>query len=83
DMELAVTQTNLACLYEAWQEDGYEEKIDSCIRRAMAYLDGPKVKRDGYYAFTCRKCAGTFGHFGYFKWKKELEERADAIYERA
>ena len=38
--------------------------------------------RNGYYAFTCRKCAPSFGYFGYFVYEKELNERADIIYER-
>ena len=36
--------------------------------------------RDGYYAFNCRKCADTFGHFGYFRMKRELSEAAETIY---
>lgn len=88
EMELAVTMMNLACLYENWKsEDGAElsaeereEKTGACLEQALAYLNDPQVERDGYYAFTCTKCADTFGHFGYFRVKKELEERAEQIY---
>ena len=82
-MEMAVTYVNLACL---WDERGkaagrpFDEKIDECLDKAWEYLDDPRAKRDSYYAFTCRKCAGTFGYFGRFRIKKELEERADRIY---
>lgn len=82
EMELAVTWTNMACLYHVWKEEPErEDMIASCLEKAISYLDDPEVKRDGYYAFTCEKCAGTFGYFGYFLKKKELEERAAAIYE--
>lgn len=63
-------------------QDMYQEKIEECMEKAMDYLNDPQAKRNGYYAFTCRKCAGTFGHFGYFQMKRELEQRADAIYGR-
>ena len=82
-MEMAVTYVNLACL---WDERGkaagrpFDERIDECLDKAWEYLDDPRAKRDSYYAFTCRKCAGTFGYFGRFRIKKELEERADRIY---
>ena len=36
---------------------------------------------DGYYAFNCRKCADTFGHFGYFRIRQELSRAAEEIYE--
>ena len=83
-MEQAVTWTNLACLEERRQADLdiREERIGFCLDRAMEYLDDPAAERDGYYAFTCRKCAPTFGYFGRFLAKRELEERAEEIYRR-
>ena len=36
--------------------------------------------RDGYYAFVCRKAAQAFGYYGFFKVRKDLDERADRIY---
>lgn len=82
EMELAVTWVNLACLYEKKETDlsRREERTGDCLNRALACLDGPDCKRDGYYAFTCTKCAPTFGHFGYFLAERELKRRAEAIY---
>ena len=92
-MELAVTYVNLACMYDAWGHRSdlegeetapkdWDGRIWECLDRAMEYLEDPKAKRDGYYAFTCSKCAGTFGYFGQFRRKKELEARAEEIYSR-
>ena len=91
-LEMAVTYLNLACMYDAWGRLGglkegeeapedWDERIWDCLEKAMAYLDDPQIPRDGYYAFTCSKCAPTFSYFGQFRRKKELEERAEAIYE--
>ena len=81
-MESAVTWVNLACLWEKKEKDPdrREERIEECLTRAMEYLDDPEAERDGYYAFTCRKCAPTMGHFGRFRAERELRERADLIY---
>ena len=79
EMELAVTWVNLACLYESWKND--EEKASECLKKALVLLDAPDAVWDGYYAFTCKKCAPTFGKFGFFRVKKDLEERAAKIYE--
>lgn len=82
--ELAVTWVNLACLWEKKEADldRREERTGDCLDRAMACLDDPEAVRDGYYAFTCRKCAPTFGYFGRFLAERELKERAEAIYRR-
>ena len=80
-MEMAVTYVNLACMYDVWVHcsdlegddaapDDWDERIWDCLDKAMEYLDDPQAKRDGYYAFTCSKCAGTFGYFGQFRRKK-------------
>lgn len=76
-LEIAVTWVNLAILYEKW---GYEERVDDCLKEAMDGFGSEEVPRDAYYAFNCRKCAETFGHFGYFRMKKALAEEADRIY---
>lgn len=78
--EIAVTWVNLAVLYE---KAGREEEIDGCLEKAVEIFRSGEVPRDGYYAFNCRKCAETFGHFGYFRIKKELTEAADRIYREA
>ena len=79
-LETAVTWVNLAVLYE---KAGREEEIDGCLEKAVEIFRSGEVPRDGYYAFNCRKCAETFGHFGYFRIKKELTEAADRIYREA
>lgn len=81
-MELAVTWVNLACLYERREQDPEkkEEKIGACLEKAMERFDDPAQPRDGYYAFTCTKCAPTFGYFGYFLAERSLRERAEQIY---
>lgn len=79
-LEIAVTWVNLAVLYE---KAGREEEIDGCLEKAVEIFRSGEVPRDGYYAFNFRKCAETFGHFGYFRIKKELTEAADRIYREA
>ncbi len=76
-LEVALTWINLAVLYEKW---GKDEKTDGCIAQAIDIFTDDRVPRDDYYAFNCRKCAKTFGHFGYFKMEKMLTEEADRIY---
>lgn len=79
-LEIAVTWVNLAVLYE---KQGQDEKVDVCLERAIAGFHSKEVAHDSYYAFNCRKCAETFGHFGYFRIKKELSGEADRIYGEA
>ena len=79
-LEIAVTWVNLAVLYEKAGRDG---EIDGCLETAVEIFRSGEVPRDGYYAFNCRKCAETFGHFGYFRIKKELTETAGRIYRAA
>ncbi|MCI8511781.1 MAG: tetratricopeptide repeat protein [Lachnospiraceae bacterium] len=76
-LEIAVTWVNLAVLYEKWDRGG---ECDDCLLRALEGFQDTRVPRDAYYAFNCRKCADTFGHFGYFRAKRELSEAADQIY---
>ncbi len=77
DADVANTYVNMAHLYDRFAD---YERIESCLDAALAVLDGDTL-RNGYYAYTCRKCAPSFGYFGYFAAEKELNERADAIYE--
>jgi len=79
-LEIAVTWVNLAILYE---KTGREDMIDGCLEEAIKGFRADQVPHDAYYAFNCRKCADTFGHFGYFRIKKELSEEADRIYRSA
>jgi len=77
-IELAVTYTNMAQMYERWTGD--ENQISDSLVTALEYLNNPKIEWNGFYAFNCRKCAPTFGYYGFFLVQKELDERADKIY---
>ena len=80
-LEMAVTELNLANLAEA--ERGLleaESEIEARLDRARALLDSPALPRDGYYAFTCEKCAPTFDYYGRFMDAAELAETAKQIY---
>jgi len=78
ETDIANTYVNMAHLYE--KREDYEA-IELCLMKAKEALERDE-NRNGYYAFTCRKCAPSFGYFGYFVYEKELNERADIIYER-
>ncbi len=75
--DVANTYVNMAHLYDRLEDYG---KIENCLDAALDTLEKDNL-RNGYYAYTCRKCAPSFGYFGYFMTEKELNERADAIYE--
>ena len=82
-LEVAITYLNIASAKES--ELGQvesEEVVREYAEKAMEILDNFPQK-DGYYAFVCEKCASVFGYFGYFLYKKDLEERAKSIYERS
>lgn len=82
-LEVAITYLNIASAKEA--EIGSiesEEFVREYVEKAMKILD-EYPQRDGYYAFVCEKCASVFGYFGYFLYKKDLNERAKSIYERS
>lgn len=78
-LEVAVTLMNVAELFERIGDS--DALIEQSLEQALAYLEDPKLQRNGYYAFVCRKCAPTYGHFGWFMTQKDLNERADRIYE--
>ena len=81
--DMAITYLNLANFYEAQKGffDGLED-ISDCLSKARDLLEALQ-KRDGYYAFVCEKCAGTFGYYGMTDYARELKARAKEIYERA
>ncbi|MBR3311734.1 MAG: tetratricopeptide repeat protein [Solobacterium sp.] len=82
-LEQAITCLNMADLTEAeyGPEEG-EKRIYELVDKAYDLLNDPDVKRDGYYAFVCEKCAPSFSYYGYFMAADELKKRAEAIYER-
>ena len=84
ELEQAITYLNMADALEA--ELGYEKAestVFEYLDKAQELLDTPGLKRDGYYAFVCEKCAPSFEYYGYFLVAKDLNERARSIYERA
>ncbi len=78
-LEVAITLTNIAELMEKIGES--DALIEQFLEQTKTLLDDPALPRNGYYAFVCRKCAPTFGYFGWFAVQKDLNERADCIYE--
>ncbi len=82
-LEQAITCLNTANAVEdkVGMEKG-EAQIFELLDKAWELLDSPIVKRDGYYAFVCEKCAPTFSYYGYFLVSDELKKRSEQIYER-
>ena len=91
-LELAVTYVNMACMYDAWgrisglkEEEqapkDWDDRLWNCLEAAMGCLDDPSISRGAHYAFTCMECAATFGYFGQYRRKKDLEDRAEQIYQ--
>ena len=84
EAEEAITWLNMTAMYE--KRDGIEkaqEAIDRCLTEAWKKLEeAEKTAEAGYYAFVCDKCAPTFGYYGWFAVKNELQKRAEEIYER-
>ena len=78
--EIAITYINMAHLYR--NEYGESEQIYDCMEKAWEYLSSEKIKRNGYHAFVCEKCAPSFEFFGYFIYADELKGRIKKIYER-
>ena len=59
-----------------------ESEIYGLLDRAEALLKTAEAPDDGYFAFVCRQCAPTFGHYGYFAAAAHLQGIADRYYER-
>ena len=78
-LEMAVTYLNMADLYDMSNPEN-EQTITALLESALTCLDSPELPRNGYYAFTCRKCAPVFDYYGYFQTKIDLNKRADDIY---
>ncbi len=77
-LETAVSLVNLSHLY--YEINCENERINFLMEKAFEILDNPEYFTYDKYAFTCRKCAPSFGFFGYFLSEKQLNERADRIY---
>ena len=84
ELEAAISYLNMANAAEAAQGlEAAEAEINEYLERAMELIDTPRIKRNGYYAFVCEKCAPTFSYYGYFLYADKLKKTAREIYERA
>ncbi len=63
DPDLAVTWVNLASLYA--KADPCDDRIQDLCDRCIELLDTSPY-RDGYYYYTCRKCAEPLRMLGFF-----------------
>jgi tetratricopeptide (TPR) repeat protein len=82
-LEQAITCLNMADTYEAMLgTEKAESKTQELLDRAYALITDKDLKRDGYYAFVCEKCAPSFSYYGYFLAANELKNTAEEIYER-
>ena len=79
--EIAITYINMAHLYRNEYGES-EQKIYDCMEKAWEYLSSEKIKKNGYHAFVCEKCAPSFEFFGYFVYADDLKGRIKEIYER-
>ena len=69
---------NLAHLL--FDENPLDEEVNELLDRAFEILMNPRYYGFAKYAFTCRKCAPSYGFFGRFIEEKTLNERADKVY---
>ncbi len=79
EAECAITQVNLAHLYERLSP----ERISAALTEASRLLSTPSLPRGGYYAFVLEKCAPSFRYFGREAEALAMEREARAIYEGA
>ncbi len=78
--ERAMTYLNMAdAARTASGAEAAEEEIYGYLEEAEKLLRDPSVKRDGYYAFVCEKCAPAFFYYGWFQTGAELEKEAERI----
>ena len=82
-LEQAITYLNMAdALVSQKGIEQAESEVYELVDKAYDCLNGDGLKRDGYYAFVCEKCAPVFSYYGYFAAAQELNKRAESIYER-
>ncbi len=77
-LETAISYVNLAHLL--FEDDYMNEEINRLLDGAVEILSNPRYFNYPKYAFTCRKCAPSYGYFGRFREEKYLNERADKVY---
>lgn len=76
-IECAITYLNLADLF--FDDD---DKASAYCEKAIEYLTDKRVPEDTYTAFVFKKCVPALKSHGYFLTAKQLEEKAECIYER-
>ena len=81
ELEQAITYLNMADAKEACLgSEKAESVVFDYLDKAQELLDTPGLKKDGYYAFVCEKCAPSFEYYGYFLVANDLKNRAESIY---
>ncbi|MBP5466940.1 MAG: tetratricopeptide repeat protein, partial [Clostridia bacterium] len=83
-LDAAISYLNMATATD--YEKGYknaEKEIKELLEKAKERIDCKDVKRNGYYAFVCEKCASGFEIYGDKDYAEELKKRAKDIYERS
>ena len=78
--DLAVAYVNLAGLYFYSIKD--KEKSLEALTFSLDIFNSNVIKKDSYYAHTCKKCAGAFNDMGFPEIAEDLYIRANEIYER-
>ena len=81
-LETAMTYLNLADLYDKRKKDSDAAAIESALDFAEKALRSTDVRKDGYYAFVCEKCAPVFLYYGRFGIAGELGEEVRSYRER-
>ena len=76
--DAAVTCFNLAGLYARWP--GREGEALPHAQMGAQLMRIPEAQRDGYYYYTCRKCAAACRELGFAALAQEFTERADRYY---
>ena len=78
--DLAVAYVNLSGLY--FYSINNKEKSLEALTLGLDILNSNVIKKDSYYAHTCKKCAGAFKDMGFPEIAEDLYIRANEIYER-
>ena len=76
--DTAVTYMNLAGLCA--RIPGREPEAAAYVQAAVRTMEIPEPQRDGYYAYSCRKCAAALKELGFAAEEKLFTERADRYY---
>lgn len=83
ELEQAITCLNMADALDAEPDTaGKPGELSGLIEEAGQLILYGNVKRDGYFAFVCEKCAPGFRYYGDENTAKQLERLAKQIYER-